>query len=243
MTKSAVHGLAAVGNPPLAGDGPSDAAERLHLRRAQLEAPGRDLRHEPVLAAMERIPRHSFLPTQLRPLAYADRPLPIGFGQTISQPYLVAFMTSALDPEPGHRILEVGTGSGYQAAILSCLVREIYSIEIVEPLALRAREILSQLGCRNVQIKIGDGYQGWPEAAPFDAIIVTCAPDHLPKPLAGQLKEGGRMILPIGPAGEQTLRLVKKINGQIQIKTCLPVRFVPMTGEAQNLSPANKPNL
>ena len=198
--------------------------------REQLTAPGRDIRNPRVLKAMERVPREAFLADSQRELAYEDGPLPIGHGQTISQPFIVAFMTEDLDPQPGHRILEIGTGCGYQAAVLSRLVDSVYTVEIIEPLADQARRIVARLGYRNVHIKTGDGYHGWPEFAPYDGIIVTCAPEHIPQPLVDQLKEGGRMILPVGTLPHQELLLLEKTEGEIHRKAVLPVRFVPMTG-------------
>jgi protein-L-isoaspartate(D-aspartate) O-methyltransferase len=184
-----------------------------------------------VLAAMTRVPRHEFIPADQRSSAYVDGPLPIGHGQTISQPFVVAFMTACLDPKPGDRVLEVGTGSGYQAAVLSGLVAEVYSIEVVEPLARRARADLTRLGYRNVTVRAGDGYLGWPEAAPFDAIIVTCAPDQVPQALVQQLKAGGRMIVPVGPQhGVQDLILLRKTPKGMETQAVMPVRFVPMVG-------------
>jgi protein-L-isoaspartate(D-aspartate) O-methyltransferase len=171
------------------------------------------------------------VPEELRSRAYDDGPLPIGFGQTISQPFIVAFMTEQIDPAPGMKVLEIGTGSGYQAAILAHLGAQVYSIEIIPELAERAEKDLRRLGYR-VMIKAGDGYRGWPEHAPFDRIIVTCAPDHVPQPLIDQLKDGGKMIIPVGEAYEQ-LYLLEKQGGQLQQQAVLPVRFVPMTGEAQ----------
>jgi protein-L-isoaspartate(D-aspartate) O-methyltransferase len=209
------------------------AADPEKQRQAMVEEQlaGRDIRDPRVLAAMRVTPRHEFVPEAHRAAAYEDRPLSIGYGQTISQPYIVAFMTEQLAARPGDRVLEIGTGSGYQAAVLSHLVAEVYTIEIVEPLAKRAAADLAGLGIDNVKVKAGDGYAGWPEAAPFDAIIVTCAPDHVPEPLIAQLKEGGRMIIPVGnEAGIQELYLLNKKNGQVQKKAVLPVRFVPMTG-------------
>ena len=158
--------------------------------------------------------------------------LPIGYGQTISQPFIVAFMTEQLQLKRDDRVLEIGTGSGYQAAILAELVAEVYTIEIIEPLAKNAEATLQRLGYKNVHVKAGDGYKGWPEHAPFDAVIVTCAPDHVPQPLVDQLKEGGRMIIPVGGFGDQELYLLEKKNGQLEKRAVLPVRFVPMTGEA-----------
>ncbi len=206
------------------------AAERQRMVQQQLKA--RDIKDERVLAAMAKVPREEFVPVDERAKAYEDGPLPIGHGQTISQPYIVAFMTERLRPKPEDRVLEIGTGSGYQAAILAGLVAEIYTIEIIEPLAKNAEAILQRLGYKNVHVKVGDGYRGWPEQAPFDAITVTCAPDHVPQPLIEQLKEGGRMIIPVGGFGNQELFLLEKKNGQLQRRAVLPVRFVPMAGEA-----------
>jgi protein-L-isoaspartate(D-aspartate) O-methyltransferase len=185
-----------------------------------------------VIRAMQAVPRHRFVPANVRELAYNDRALPIGFDQTISQPYVVAFMTAHLQTKPSDRILEIGTGSGYQAAILAQLVAHVYTIEIVSPLAERAREAVESLGLANISVRNGDGFQGWPDTAPFDGIIVTCAPQHIPQPLVEQLREGGRMIIPIGPIGEQELVLLRKTGNGIEQTAVLPVRFVPMTGEA-----------
>jgi protein-L-isoaspartate(D-aspartate) O-methyltransferase len=186
-----------------------------------------------VLAAMQAVPRHLFVPAAERRQAYEDHPLAIGEGQTISQPYMVALMTSLLGVQPGQRVLEVGTGSGYQAAVLSRLVREVYSIEIVAPLGKRARATLESLGYHNIQIRIGDGYQGWLDAAPFDAIIVTAAPSRIPEPLLAQLKAGGRMVIPVGDTLQDLLVLTKRVDGGVDTTKVLPVLFVPMTGEAQ----------
>ena len=203
------------------------AQARARMVREQLEARG--ITDARVLAAMARVPRHAFVPEGVRDQAYEDWPLPIGHGQTISQPYIVAFMTAALDPRPTDRVLEVGTGSGYQAAVLAGLVAEVYSIEIVGPLAQRAEADLSRLGYANVRVRAGDGHQGWPEAAPFDAIIVTCAPEQVPQPLVDQLKPGGRLILPVGsPWGAQELILLRKTAAGLERRAVLPVRFVPM---------------
>lgn len=198
----------------------------------QLISPGRGITNEHVLRAMRKVPRHEFVPPALRDEAYRDSPLPIGHGQTISQPFVVAFMTEQLNPNLADRVLEIGTGSGYQAAVLAELVKEVYSIEIVEALALRASFDLKRLGYTNVFVRAGDGYKGWPEASPFDAIIVTCAPDRIPPELQQQLKEGGRMIIPVGGPGDQQLILLQKSDGKISTRAVLPVRFVPMTGEA-----------
>jgi protein-L-isoaspartate(D-aspartate) O-methyltransferase len=202
------------------------------LRKAmvknQLEARG--IRNEAVLQAMLKVPRHQLVPGNVRHLAYADSPLPIGSGQTISQPYIVAFMTEAIEPKPEMKVLEIGTGSGYQAAVLAEIVAEVYSIEIVETLGKKAKKDLSELGYDNIHVRIGDGYKGWPEQAPFDAIIVTAAPEEVPQPLIDQLKEGGKMILPVGPSGDtQELRILEKKKGKIRSKSLFPVRFVPFT--------------
>jgi protein-L-isoaspartate(D-aspartate) O-methyltransferase len=187
-----------------------------------------------VLAAMRRVKRHELVPAELRSRAYEDRPLPIGFDQTISQPYIVAAMTEAAQLSPGDKVLEVGTGSGYQAAVLAELPGvDVYSIEIVEPLARRTHELLAQMGYGKLHLRIGDGYRGWPEAAPFDAIIVTAAPEELPEPLIDQLAVGGRLVIPVGAAGEQDLRVITRGKDGTTSETLFPVRFVPMTGEAQ----------
>ena len=194
---------------------------------------GRRIKDGRVLAAMRKVPRHEFVPESLRASAYRDSPLPIGYGQTISQPFIVAFMTEQLHPQPRDRVLEIGTGSGYQAAVLAELVAEVFTIEIVAPLAKRAEATLARLGYRNVHVRAGDGYQGWPEQAPFDAIIVTCAPTRVPQPLIDQLKEGGRMIMPVGYGDDQELVYLEKRGGKLERRAVLPVRFVPMTGEAE----------
>jgi protein-L-isoaspartate(D-aspartate) O-methyltransferase len=221
---------------------PSDyAALRDRMVTQQLQAAGRDISNPAVLAAMRRVPRHEFVPETERPLAYQDRPLPIGFGQTISQPYIVALMTEKLAPRPTDRVLEIGTGSGYQAAVLAELVAVVYSIEIIEPLAQRATGDLVRLGYTNVFVRAGDGYQGWPEAAPFDAIIVTCAPERVPQPLIEQLRDGGRLIIPLGGGFEQQLVLLSKQGNRLQQTAVIPVRFVPMTGAAQQKSERRNP--
>ena len=202
--------------------------------REQLVGAGRHITNARVLAVMEKIPRHEFVPEQNRSRAYEDRALPIGYDQTISQPYIVAFMTEKLDPQPTDRVLEIGTGSGYQAAVLAQLVAEVYTIEIIEPLAQRAEANLKRLGCANIHVRAGDGCQGWPEAAPFDAIIVTCAPEKVPPSLVEQLRDGGRMIIPVGPIGDQELVLLRKQGEQLEQRAVLSVRFVPMTGGAQH---------
>jgi protein-L-isoaspartate(D-aspartate) O-methyltransferase len=190
-----------------------------------------------VMAAMGKVPRHRFVPWMQQAFAYENRPLPIGEGQTISQPYIVALMTDLLDPKPTDRVLEVGTGSGYQAAVLAELVAKVYTIEIVEPLARRAMRTLEQLGYGNIEVRIGDGYNGWADAAPFDSIIVTAAPPEIPKPLIDQLRPGGRMVVPVGGSRDaQDLLLVeKRLDGTAVTKRTLTVRFVPLTR-----SPARK---
>jgi protein-L-isoaspartate(D-aspartate) O-methyltransferase len=206
--------------------------KRNDMVRRQLAA--RDITQQRVLDAMRTVPRHLFIDPRYRSQAYADHPLPIDEGQTISQPYIVALMTQYLDLKRGENVLEIGTGSGYQAAILAQLTDEVYSIEIKEKLAERASKTLRGLNYSRVRVKHGDGYFGWEEYAPFDAIIVTCAANHIPPPLLNQLKEGGRLIIPLGSTlYYQTLALVTKSNGKPRVKHVLGVRFVPMTGEAQ----------
>ena len=182
-----------------------------------------------VLKAMRKVLRHLFVPKKHRKYAYGDHPLPIGQGQTISQPYVVAYMTEALQLKPKNRILEIGTGSGYQAAVLAEMECQVYSMEIIESLGKNAEKILNRLGYGNIHIKIGDGYEGWPEKAPFDAVIVTCAPEKIPEPLVRQLKEGGRIIIPVGTSGHiQHLVLAIKKEGHLVSRSVMPVRFVPM---------------
>ncbi|MEE9218057.1 MAG: protein-L-isoaspartate(D-aspartate) O-methyltransferase [Acidobacteriota bacterium] len=208
------------------------AAERRRMVRMQLEARG--IRDPAVRRAMEKVPRHRFVPEALLAQAYDDGPLPIGHSQTISQPYIVALMSEALRLSPQDTVLEIGTGSGYQAAVLAEIVRQVYTIEIVEPLGREAQARLRALGYQNVHVRIADGYRGWPEHAPFDAIILTAAPDHVPEPLIEQLKVGGRMILPIG-SREQDLVLLERTLDGVKRRTLTPVRFVPMTGEAEEI--------
>jgi protein-L-isoaspartate(D-aspartate) O-methyltransferase len=187
-----------------------------------------------VLDAMRRVKRHLFVPEPVRAAAYGDHPLPIGHDQTISQPYIVALMTELARVKPGARVLEIGTGSGYQAAVLAVLAKEVYSVEIVEPLAAEADERLARLGYRNVTVRSGDGYRGWPERAPFDAILVTAAPPEIPQPLLDQLAPGGRLVAPVGPErGEQVLVVVERTESGLKRWSVAPVRFVPMTGEAR----------
>jgi len=186
-----------------------------------------------VMAAIGTVPRHEFVPPAQRPHAYANRPLPIGYGQTISQPYIVALMSDLIRPGPGDRVLELGTGSGYQAAILAELTGEVYSIEIIEELGKQASERLSRLGYGNITLRIGDGYYGWEEHAPFDAIVVTAAASHVPPPLVAQLKPGGRMVIPVGSRflTQQLVLVEKQADGQLITRQVMPVIFVPLTGD------------
>jgi protein-L-isoaspartate(D-aspartate) O-methyltransferase len=190
--------------------------------------------NERVLRAMRDTPRHEFVPLNQRRLAYFDMALPIGNEQTISPPFVVAYMTQEIDPQPTDRVLEIGTGSGYQAAILSPLVKDVYTIEIVEPLGKRAARTLKKLGYKNVHAKVGDGYQGWPDAAPFDKIIVTCSPEKVPQPLVDQLRDGGRMIVPVGERYQQNLYLFRKHGDELESEALKATLFVPMTGEAES---------
>lgn len=209
--------------------GPNWEAARQRMVDEQLAA--RDIRSPRVLAAMRQVPRHLFVPEAGRALAYEDRPLPIGHDQTISQPYIVAYMTEALELDATDRVLEIGTGSGYQAAILGVLAKEVYTIEIVEPLAERARQTLKTLGHSNVHVRAGNGYLGWPEQSPFDRIMVTAAPDEVPPALVEQLKVGGLMAIPVGTVVQELRILRKTRSGRMETLRTLPVRFVPMTGK------------
>jgi protein-L-isoaspartate(D-aspartate) O-methyltransferase len=185
-----------------------------------------------VVAAMLKTPRHLFVPDQYRGLAYADQPLPIGEDQTISQPYIVALMTELLALKGGEKVLEIGTGSGYQAAVLAGIAGEVYSIEILQPLASSAAKRLDSLGYKNVRVMCGDGYKGWPDKAPFDGIVVTAAPDHVPLPLKEQLRVGAHLVIPVGDLYQELMVITKTDSGYVS-RSMLPVRFVPMTGEAQ----------
>ena len=211
------------------------AAERELMVKQQIVVRG--ITDPRILEAMRKVPRDAFVPETVRDRSYRDEPLPIGYDQTISQPFIVAFMTEKLRLQPGNRVLEIGTGSGYQAAILAELVAQVYTIEIVAPLGKTAETTLRRLGYKNVRVKIGDGYQGWPEHGPYDAVIVTCAPQKVPQPLVEQTKEGGRIVIPVGQFYEQTLYLLEKKEGRLQRQAVLPVRFVPMTGEAEMRRP------
>jgi protein-L-isoaspartate(D-aspartate) O-methyltransferase len=221
---------------PLRGAGtalPGQPADRFAVARERMVADqiaDRGVTDARVLAALRAIPRHLFVPPGSQDEAYEDRPVPIGYGQTISQPYIVALMTELARPAPGDRVLEIGTGSGYQAAVLSRLAGTVYTIEIIEPLAEHARQLLAKLECRNVTVRTGDGYGGWPEKAPFDAIVVTAAPDHVPPALLEQIKPGGRLVIPVGGVNDvQQLRVMEKdARGEVRTRDVVPVRFVPL---------------
>ncbi|MDR4989172.1 MAG: protein-L-isoaspartate(D-aspartate) O-methyltransferase [Bacteroidales bacterium] len=216
------------------GDAVADEFERERNQMVRTQIQARGIRDRATLRAMRAVPRHLYVPAVQRRNAYQDRPLPIGYGQTISQPYIVAYMTEIIRPAPGQRVLEIGTGSGYQAAVLAEIIDQVYTIEIIGPLGEQAKRKL-QAQYDNVHVKIADGYHGWPEHAPFDAIVVTAAADYIPPPLVEQLKEGGRMIIPVGsPFQVQQLMLVeKKEGGEISTSSLMPVRFVPFERERQ----------
>jgi len=202
-------------------------------RKAMVEHQLKDrgIHNQRVLDAMLKVPRHKFIPEGYKRFSYNDSPVPIGYDQTISQPYIVAYMTEILNPDSSQKILEIGTGSGYQAAVLSQLYKEVYTIEIIKPLGENAKKIFEEEGYKNVRAKIGDGYQGWKDYAPYDAIIVTCAPENVPQPLVEQLAEGGKMIIPVGGLNSQVLYLLEKRKGKVRTTETLPVLFVPMTRE------------
>ncbi|WP_300633771.1 protein-L-isoaspartate(D-aspartate) O-methyltransferase [Mastigocoleus sp. MO_188.B34] len=206
------------------------AIDKFDWKRRQMvkyQLRNRGIKDKRVLAAISKVPRHEFVDSSLRDLAYSDSPLPIGHNQTISQPYIVAYMTEAGEISPSDKVLEIGTGSGYQAAVLGEIAKEVYSIEIIPQLAIKARRTLSRLGYQNIQVKTGDGYQGWVENAPYDAIIVTAAPESIPKPLIEQLAINGKMVIPVGKSNQEIFVLTKTQNGTLSEKT-IPVRFVPM---------------
>jgi protein-L-isoaspartate(D-aspartate) O-methyltransferase len=211
----------------ISGQGNFDA---LRQRMVETQIRARDVRDAAVLRAVGRVPRHLFVPDDMRHFAYEDRPLPIGRGQTISQPYIVAYMTEALQLMPAHTVLEIGTGSGYQAAVLAEIVKQVYSIEIVPDLAESARRTLTQAGYRNVEVRSGNGYLGWPEHAPFDRIIVTAAPPEIPQALVDQLAVGGIMVVPVGTSYQEIVIVTKTPNGATQKRT-IEVRFVPMVSK------------
>lgn len=220
----------ACGPAPLASDESELARARERMVTEQIEARG--VKAPLVLQAMRKVPRHEFVPPAARHEAYGDHPLPIGHGQTISQPYIVAFMTEALGLKGGEKVLEVGTGSGYQSAVLAQFASAVYSIEIVAPLAEEARERMARLGYRNVFVRAGDGYKGWPEAAPFDAIIVTAAAPKVPEPLKQQLRDGGRLVIPVGDQNQELVVLTRR-GDAFEERRVLAVTFVPMTGEVR----------
>jgi protein-L-isoaspartate(D-aspartate) O-methyltransferase len=210
----------------------SQATVSARERMVQSQFAARDIINKRVLEVMRRVPRHEFVPNGRRDSAYDDHPLPIGEGQTISQPYIVALMTQLVDPQPSDKALDVGTGSGYQAAVLAELVKHVYSIEIVEPLADRADATLQRLGYKNVTVRHGDGYHGWKSEAPFDLIIVAAAPDHIPEELVKQLAPEGKMVIPVGSRWQTLILIEKKADGTIRKHNVAPVAFVPMTGDA-----------
>lgn len=210
----------------------SDPTQQIRERMVREQIEARDIKDARVLAAMRKVPRHLFVPGWARGLSYDDSPAPIGYGQTISQPYIVALMTELAAVSPGARVLEVGTGSGYQAAILAEVGAKVYSIEIIEGLATSAAKILSELGYQSVSVRAGDGYRGWSDAAPFDAILVTAAPPRVPEPLKEQLRVGGRLVVPVG-RGVQDLCVITRHEDGFTERTVIPVRFVPMTGEVE----------
>lgn len=213
---------------------PDDPTAGPRERMVQRHLIERGIKDPRVLDAFRTVPRHRFVATEKRWLAYEDESLPIGEGQTITPVYDVAFMTEALAPKPTDKVYEVGTGSGYQASILAQLVKDVYSVEIHAPLGKRAAEVIKDLGYTNIHTRVGDGYAGWPDAAPFDAVIVTCAPTEVPPPLVEQLREGGRMVIPIGDRYRQTVYLMEKKNGKLEtVRSMKPTLFVPMTGKAQ----------
>ena len=219
---------------PLALSSEDPSLVEARKRMVERDLKGRDIKDPKVLEIMGRVPRHFFVEPSLKSRAYADHPLPIGEGQTISQPYIVALMTQILKIQPGERVLEIGTGSGYQAAVLAELTDQVYTMEIIETLTQQAAKRLKELGYGRVRVKYGDGYFGWEEAATFDAVIVTCAANHIPPPLIKQLKEGGRLVIPLGSTTYfQNLTLLTKKMGKTDIQHLLGVAFVPMTGEAQ----------
>ena len=222
----------APGATPTAVAAETEAQAAARRQMVEWQIRDRGVSDAAVLEAMETVPRHLFVPSDSLGEAYADHPLPIGFGQTISQPYVVACMTELLRAQPGDKVLEIGTGSGYQAAILAQMGVKVFTIEIVEALAIEAAARLAGMGYQAVSVRHGDGYYGWEEQAPFDAIVVTCAPDHIPQPLVSQLADGGRMVLPVGPpGGYQSLWLVEKVGEEVRTSNQGGVRFVPLTGD------------
>ena len=214
------------------GSMPVDVFQARREEMAAVQIESRGVKDPGVLKAMREVPRHEFVPEKYREDAYKDHPLPIGYGQTISQPYIVAYMSQALELKPGDKVLEIGTGSGYQAAVLSRLAGKVFSVEIVCVLECEARKTLDRLGYSSVRTRCADGYKGWPEEAPFDAIMVTAAPERVPQPLLDQLKPGGRLVMPVGTRFTQELILIRKTDKGLLKESLLSVIFVPMTGEA-----------
>jgi protein-L-isoaspartate(D-aspartate) O-methyltransferase len=228
--------------PDDARDEPSDHGEDAAITAARRQMVddqlrSRDIVEPRVLEVMGRVARERFVPPAQRRHAYEDHPLPIGLDQTISQPYIVALMTQLADPKPNDRVLEIGIGSGYQAAVLAELCKEVYGVEILEPLATVASQRLANLGYKNITVRCGDGYQGWAEHAPFDAILVTAAPDHIPQPLLDQLAPGGRLVIPVGVYYQDLLLIQKRSDGTLRRRNVAPVRFVPMTGQSEKAGP------
>lgn len=222
-----------VGNPPSPGRRDDDPYAVARRRMVEEQLLDRDITDPKVLDAMGQVARERFVSPSMRKHAYEDRPLPIGLGQTISQPYIVALMAQEARLSAESRVLEIGVGSGYQAAVLAGLCKEVYGVEILEPLAVAARDRLASLGYKNVAVRFGDGYQGWSEHAPFDAILVAAAPEHVPKPLIDQLAPGGRLVIPVGGYYQELLLIEKRADGSLHRTTIAPVQFVPMTGEAE----------
>jgi protein-L-isoaspartate(D-aspartate) O-methyltransferase len=235
-------GLVALLTAPAGCDGRDEVSERARrLRMVETQVAARGVTDPAVLAAMRAVPRHRFVPEMLRPLAYDDTPLPIGSGQTISQPYVVAVMTAAVRPRKGMKVLEIGTGSGYQAAVLSACVGEVDTIEVIPALGRRAEALLKELGYANVRVRVGDGFDGWPERAPFDAVVLTAAPERVPQPLLDQLRVGGRLVAPVGRAAQDLVVITKTEKGLVT-EVLDAVRFVPMTGKAAAPAPAAPPS-
>ena len=216
---------------PPTNDFCADPTVALRQRMVKQQIIARDIDDPAVLAALQKVPRHRFVPSTLQNLAYADQPLTIGYGQTISQPYIVAYMTEAAHLTPRSKVLEIGTGCGYQAAILAEIAQEVFTVEIVPELAQQARDRLEALGYQNIHYKIGDGYKGWPEFAPYDAILVTAAPDHRPQPLLQQLAVGGHLVIPVGTIG-QRLEVLHKTSTDLEMEKAIAVRFVPLQGHS-----------
>jgi protein-L-isoaspartate(D-aspartate) O-methyltransferase len=229
----AVAGCSASDEKPVVEEDEEEIMQKRLERMVESQIESRGVTDPAVLTAMRKTLRWEFVPEDLKHRAFEDNPLPIGYGQTISQPYIVAYMTEALLLEPDDRVLEIGTGSGYQAAVIAEIVADVYTIEIIPELGASAEDTLKKLGYDNVHVKIGDGYKGWPENAPFDAVIVTCAPDHIPQPLLDQLADGGRLVIPVGGTYPQELQRITRVGDEYETEFLTSVLFVPMTGEAE----------